>query len=253
MYRRAVYEKKYIGANPLENEAFKRPLSRQESQEVEPYTPEEIRQLLAVTMDTPSLYTPLVVLVTTGMRCEEVLALRWKNLDMENQVIHICGAMTTEVAFDMKGEKVKRCTVQKGTKSKVSTRDVGMLEQARTALTAWKAICEQENQRPIDNDAFVFRNRKNDHWTYSGFRSAIQRKINKHLKGFGNFCAHRIRHYVGTALAASNAAKFNIMTQLGHSKESTTLRYIGRSDKALVKANGTLLASGIQGAFQDIS
>lgn len=52
-------------------------------------TPVQIRLLLA-RLPEPSR-SPVLVLVLTGMRIGEVMALRWRNVDLMNGLLHVFG------------------------------------------------------------------------------------------------------------------------------------------------------------------
>ncbi len=242
MFRRAK-RKGFIAVDPTDNERIRHPQSRQKQEDVPPYTKEEIGEILDILRNDPMLYTPILLLATTGMRCEELLALKWENIDFENEMVLITGAITTETDFDNKGKRVGTRTILAETKTAGSVRGVQLKEETKIALLKWKSICETSNQKGNQTrtglEDYVFGTPTAPSWTYDIFR----RTINGRMKAKGHECVrfHRIRHYVGTTMAAAGAEAINIMTQLGHKKLETTRRYIGLTDKALVRANGSYL------------
>lgn len=246
MYRRAEKEG-FISTDPTCGKDYMPPKSNRETEEVTPLSKEELQEILDALKDNIMLYTPILVFATTGLRTEEVLALKWKHLDMDNQVISVRGAITTDIKFDEYGNKVSKQTVYGVTKSTASLRDVKMLDQTKEVLLKWKDECQGISQTKTGEEDFVFGNSKGASWTYSGFRSSINKYLARKIPNNGGLRFHRIRHYVGTMMAAAGAGKYNVMSQLGHAKETTTRRYIGYTDKGLVSANGAIIADKIGG------
>lgn len=246
MYRRAEKEG-FISTDPTSGKDYLPPKSNRETEEVTPLSGEEMQEVLEALKDNIMLYAPILVLATTGLRTEEVLALKWKHLDMDNQVICVRGAITTDVKFDEQGNKVSKQTVCRGTKSTASRRDVHILDPVKEVLLKWKDECQRISQTKTGKEDFVFGNSKGASWTYSGFRSSINKYLARKIPNNGGLRFHRIRHYVGTMMAAAGAGKYNVMSQLGHAKETTTRRYIGYTDKGLVSANGAIIADKIGG------
>ncbi len=76
-FRRAI-ERNYILRNPITYEEAKIPKSKQKKEKVEALTIDEEKHLISAIMDETSIYKPIVLLMLfTGMRIGEVLALTW--------------------------------------------------------------------------------------------------------------------------------------------------------------------------------
>jgi len=82
---RAV-EQQVLVRNPAD--AFKRRLPKIERKEIVTLTAEESRHLLESLKDTRT-YWPVMLALATGMRRGEILALRWKNVDLDRGVLRV--------------------------------------------------------------------------------------------------------------------------------------------------------------------
>ncbi len=79
-FKRAV-ERNYIIRNPITFEEARKPKSDKESSKVEALTIDEEKKLISALSDEISLYKPIVLLMLfTGMRVGEVLALKWTSI-----------------------------------------------------------------------------------------------------------------------------------------------------------------------------
>ena len=80
---RAV-EQQVIVRNPAD--VFKRRLPKVERKEMVALTSEQSAALLDATRPTP-LYLPIMLALATGMRRGEILALRWRNVDLDRGIV----------------------------------------------------------------------------------------------------------------------------------------------------------------------
>lgn len=86
-FRRAI-ERDYIIKNPITFEEAKMPKSKKEKIKVEALTIEEEKKLIDALSNESSLYKSIILLMLfTGMRVGEVLALKWSNIQDSNIII----------------------------------------------------------------------------------------------------------------------------------------------------------------------
>lgn len=86
-------------------------------------------QIAEIQMNIPKLKEPrerlvMALLAYTSMRREELLGLRWENVDLDNRQIHICQAVTYP----------KSKPIVKGTKTESSIRDLPIADALFTVL-----------------------------------------------------------------------------------------------------------------------
>lgn len=95
---RAV-EQQLLARNPAD--AFKKRLPKVERKEMVTLTAEESQRLLESIKDTRT-YWPVMLALATGMRRGEVLAVRWKNIDLDRGVVRVVQSLEqtkTELRF----------------------------------------------------------------------------------------------------------------------------------------------------------
>jgi integrase len=82
---RAV-QQQLLARNPAD--AFKKRLPKIEREEMTTLTPEQSAHLLGAVANS-RLYWPVLLALVTGMRRGEILALRWKSLDLERAILRV--------------------------------------------------------------------------------------------------------------------------------------------------------------------
>jgi integrase len=86
---RAV-EMQLLARNPAQ--VLRKRLPRIERVEMATLTPEQAEKLLTAIRATP-LYSPVLIALATGMRRGEVLALRWRNIDLDRGIVRITSSL----------------------------------------------------------------------------------------------------------------------------------------------------------------
>lgn len=87
-FKRAV-ERNIIIKNPITYEEARKPKSNKESSKVEALTIDEEKKLISSLSNETTLYKPIILLMLfTGMRIGEVLALKWNCINKDSITIH---------------------------------------------------------------------------------------------------------------------------------------------------------------------
>ena len=158
------------------------------------------------------------LLIYTGMRIGEALALEWKNIDFDNKIIRIKATVYYRVndKFDVYSPKTKR-----------SIRDIIMSNTLMTALKLYrKQFLEYKIRNRIiwkDNGydfVFVSKTQPGSPIRYSTVASCTRRLGRK--IGFKNLHPHMFRHTHVSILAAQRIPLSAIKERLGHSTDKTT-------------------------------
>lgn len=156
-------------------------------------------------------YTLLAFMLCTGVRVGEAGALKWKDIDVKRNVIHICRTLT-------KTEDGKATT---GTpKTKTSIRDLPITPQAAEVLRMQKARTEDVYR--IDGDSFVFHA---IHGQYINTQN-VNKEIKCILKKAGidrNISSHALRDTFATRFIEDGGTPQALKYQLGHSSYSMTM------------------------------
>lgn len=242
MFQRA-YRKKWISVDPFDSEDFKKPLSRKEVQEVTGFTDEELAVIIPALQDDLKLFAPFTMLVETGMRSEELLALKWQDYDPNTGAVSINKAKTYRTLIEDGKIKGHECTITE-TKQGTGDRVVWLSEQGQAIMEKWREWAPLHTCTKTGPTDFMFGNSRNPQWTHSGLYSALTNRIKSLPNAPETFRLHRIRHLVGTMLADGGANEYAVMQQLGHQKPETTLRYVNPSKR--INANNAKILEQVR-------
>jgi integrase len=157
-------------------------------------TEEEVKRLMEYTKQrNEKVYIPLLIIVCFGLRRSEICGLKWKDINFENQTMHIERAL-------VKGRNRK--DYEKTTKSYAGTRTLPMPDYLTQALKEAKehALSEQVT-------------------TMTG--AAIYNRFKRCLKELGipHFRLHDLRHYNASVMLAMNIPNKYAAARMGHSTE----------------------------------
>ncbi|MEH7456356.1 site-specific integrase [Bacillus sp. JJ1127] len=152
------------------------------------------------------------IAVLTGMRCGEILGLRWSDIDMENNLIYV--RQTLEESRELKY----------GAKNKSSIRTIHipniLVEELKSHRLFIKYEKEKAGDRYTDLD-LVLPTKYGNPLTSRSIRRSFH-DITKKL-GLPRIRFHDLRHTHATLLIQQNVNVKLISERLGHSKIQTTL------------------------------
>lgn len=192
-------------------------------------------------------YPIFVIMMSSGMRVGEITGLRWQDIDLDNDEIHI---NHTLVYYDKGGNE--RCGFSVNTpKSKAGFRSIPMLPKVKEAF-----LMEKEHQKEcgltckavVDGYTdFIFINRFGNVQHQGTLNKALKRIIrdcNYEVIDKGNenavtlppFSCHILRHTFATRLCEANVNIKAIQDILGHHDIETTLGIYTHATKDLKDA-----------------
>ena len=170
--------------------------------------------------------TTLTVLMFTGMRIGEFLALPWKNVDFENGIITINQALTLKCEYSEDGTLKNRSTVIGDTKTHGSNRSFKVAPIVIDVLQQWRKALPAHMRGAVTTDilapnAVVFPNDRGEMRTYKGFRTTYRRFMTEN--NLGSYSLHSYRHTFATMLLESGVNPKIVQKLLGHRDIETTL------------------------------
>lgn len=180
-------------------------------------SPDEEAALLKELEHQPQTRNIIIFAMMTGCRRGEIFDLRWRHVDFERGVINII-------------------------KTKTKRSRVVMMNPNPVLLALMKELRAQAPN--AGRDAFVFPSEKTGERLTDikhSFHSALKRA------GIEDFRFHDLRHTAGTWLADSGAHITVIASILGHSRTSTTERYVHAVDAAKREAMAKLASKSVLG------
>ncbi|QAA35233.1 site-specific integrase [Clostridium manihotivorum] len=166
-----------------------------------------------------TVYMPVLISSTTGMRLGEVCGLRWKDVDLDNKVIYV-----TRQLQEVKG-KLELLEL----KTSTSKRAIPIIEDTRRALEDLKDICEynKSNHANYHKEGFVIC--KGDGTPYDPeYVSRNYRRVMKQYKvctdlNIPYIRFHDLRHTYATLMLEAGVNPKIVSGLLGHNTVGMTL------------------------------
>lgn len=209
---RAV-EQQRLARNPAA--ALKR-LPKVEPKPVNTLTVEQSRLLLGAIRHTTT-YWPTLIALATGMRRGEILALRWKNCDLESGVVRVVESLEqTKAGLRFKSTKSEKARAVPLPKFAQAELREWKLKQAETLLRLGirqdpdTLVCPREDGEPKQPDSLTHE------FTYLVGRLAAKGSLPR-------VRFHDLRHSHATQLLATGVHPKIVQERLGHSTITITL------------------------------
>jgi integrase len=230
---RAV-EQQLLARNPAD--AFKKRLPKVERKEMVTLTAEESEHLLESIKDTRT-YWAVMLALATGMRRGEVLALRWKNVDLERGVLRVVQSLEqtkTELRFkDTKSSQNRAITLPafaiaelRRLKHEQAEELLALgIRQTGETLACCRADGEPLQPRSVTHQFTLLRNR---------------------LKDLPRVRFHDIRHSHATQLLADGVHPKVAQERLGHSTITTTMDLYSHVTETMQAEAATRLDAAFQ-------
>jgi len=226
-YVQYVIKKGLVKENPLDDVKI-RTMERDDSYKEKMALSPELRvEVMSKVADDPVLNPILTTLMLTGMRPGELVALRWRDVDLDESVISIKFASGREVEFDENGNIAKRYQVISNTKTVLSVRSFKVANSVVMCLNAWLAY-QKEQQKKIGVDltsgnCHVFCTKNGTMRNYYGLRSMLVRfLVRNNLEGH-EISLYTFRHTFATILLEKRENPKIVSELMGHAKVLTTL------------------------------
>ena len=157
----------------------------------------------------------IALLLCSGMRCGEVSALTWSDIDYKNNVIHITKTLTsTEDGVLVVGDSPK---------SEAGKRDIPITDSIKTILARQKA--KQGNILPMGNKnvfTAVYGGLVHNHAVNRAITSALERLEEKGTH-IDHFTAHALRDTFATRFIEQGGQPQTLKTILGHGSLAITM------------------------------
>lgn len=191
------------------------------------------------------LYTAFMLMLSTGMRCEEILGLTMKSINFETGQLKIAQAQTYEFEFDGFRIASKKKMIS-DTKTRQSCREIIVSDEI---LNLIKMLDERNKSLGYTGDDLFISEKYITSYGYQG----IQNAFNRFFEQVGvdiHFRGHRLRHTAASLMEDSGRNQYQMMSQLGISQLSTLRRYTDRGER-LQRQNSEIIASAIQERYID--
>lgn len=165
----------------------------------------------------------VVFALYTGCRKGEVIGLQWKDVDFEENVIHISHQLSRHYDIEETGD-TKTILEVTDTKTKFSVRDIYMFKSFADEFKAYKERMiewKKQNRFAHSEEDFVFVGAKNKAIEPRVFYKYYQEVMEN--AGIKDCNFHTLRHTFATRCIENGADILMVSRTLGHSNISTTL------------------------------
>ena len=225
-YKYAVKEQ-MVKHNPIDEVKIKTIERRDDKREQMALT-EEQRERVFTALENEVLLKPIIITFAfTGLRPGELIALQWKNVDLENATMSIRHSTQRNIEFDADGNAIHQSLSLSNTKTLRSTRTFIIPEVVKQTLLEWRERQEYMGvELGVDytsNEQFVFCSKKGEMRTYHSLRSLLARFKKRHGFVKEKFNLYTFRHTFATMLLEARENPEIVARLMGHSKVTTTL------------------------------
>lgn len=225
MYDYAM-ELRLVESNPARNAKLPRQPRKLDDGEDKVIPIVQREQLLKAAEADPIMCPIVTLLMLTGMRIGEALALQWKHVDFQNRTITIQQSLTRELEFDGDGRTQKATAALGVTKTRCSRRVIQAPDLVLQRLREWMRYVSKRKGglEVLVPEGFVFvSTRTMGMRTYSGFRASFRHFLERNGFGDQHLNLHRFRHTFASMLLEQEISPKVVQKLLGHRDVSTTL------------------------------
>jgi len=193
-------------------------------------------------------YVIFLTLAYTGLRAGELVVLKWKDIDVEQQEISV-----TKTLYNPNNNTVNYRLVPP--KNKGSIRTIGVdkivIEELKKLRTQQNKLKMQYRDLYYDQD-FVFA-KQGEYMGYPDFIKTIENRMRRLLKKMGKkeyLTPHSLRHTHTSLLAEAGVSLPEIMERLGHVNDDTTTQVYLHVTKSRKKEASQKFGELMRGIYQ---
>lgn len=219
----------YIERNPANNIKIYYKNNDTPIEEDQYFTLEECKQILKYIKENNKYYYPYYFIISIalyyGLRKSEILGLKWEDVDLNNNMLHIRNTVVCQSGKIYKQDRK--------TKSKSSYRIYPLLDNIKSKLLEIKALQEKNGFKTVGNKyIFIHMVRSNrtgesnlgciynpQHLNHTFKKIVREANINKDLH------IHSLRHSTATLLKELGFSLDQIADWLGHSNQEISKKY----------------------------
>ena len=232
----SLFKMAYMGdmieRNPMDK--VERPKPRKDEakgREIEAYTADELRHILACLEAEPLKWRVLVrLLIDTGLRRGECCALRWENIDFQDHRLTVAGNLCYT---PLKGVYLDTPKNSKTRTIDIDPEITALLRQLR-AKQAGKAISK-----------YVFTQEDSPEPMHPQSPTRYLKKFSKR-HGIPDMHPHKLRHSFASVAITNGADVASVSEKLGHSDKAVTLRMYTHADQESIKRAGNIFRDAIK-------
>ena len=239
--REAVLDEK-LASNPLDHFIFpkeqKAPIdpSTLQDQDILPFNQNEIQAILTHCTHRPQEKNMIQFGFWTGLRLEELFAVRWEDIQLDKGIAHIRRALVKRKGYKSNGSRLASHTEMKGLKTStkgIAAREIILLPKAIEAINSQQAFTADKAEWVFHHPTF------DTHWSGTmQFWNRWQAILTKAEVSYRN--PYQIRHTWASMMLQAGEDEAWVARMLGH-VDTTMVRRVYRK---------FIPNSGISGGYQ---
>jgi len=198
---------KIIATNPCSN-SKKLKIRQKEKKIREIYYKEEIRKMIDNAKGWLKVF--ILMMAFVGIRTNEVIALRWEDINWDEEKLFICRAVVDGKVTDEKGNWIPPKTGQR------------LIDIPKALITALK-----EHQKNSKSE-WVFPSKKGEHYKNATYVNRRHFKPLLEKLGIEYRTLYSLRHSYATHALLAGVSVLYVAKQLGHADPATTLKFYAR-------------------------
>jgi integrase len=218
------------------------------SPEMNPWTAGQLRAFLAWSAEHRQLHAAWYVLACTGMRRGELLALRWREVDLD------AGTVSVRRSVGVVKIRGQRGQIREGDTKTCKPRVVDIDPDTVAVLRAWKAERGSMALQLVRRDAVVFGNHEGRFRHPETFSKQFVKAVARCRRELGEDALpairlHDLRHTHATILLRDRENVKVVSERLGHTSVTTTLRiyaHVMPGDQRQAAARFAALVAGAE-------
>lgn len=218
-----------VKVNPVSNITIKKGDSNKKQVFVEKGLPKEYQEQFIKALDSDLMFkTICLTIMKSSERPQEIIALKWKDIDFENKKINIMNAVSYELEFDEEGNVIKKNHFEGKTKNGFMRR-VPIEADTINLLTEWKRYREElgksKNISMTQPNDYVFGTQDGERYTYYGLRCQFDKFLKRNGLGNSGIHLYNFRHTCCNDLFEGGTSPVVVQYVMGHYNLKTTMGY----------------------------
>ena len=186
-------------------ENIKKPRTRQaQKPPLKAFTHNELQQLLKAIHENRMITIWICIMLYTGVRPSEALALMWKDINYQEGTIDISKALSQEDYFDIRNHHKIKPSIpiitdlkneRNSDKSSWQKRTLKVGKGLLKMLSEWERVSKgntalMKKKRENGTEEYLFCGSKGQLWLYEYYNKAYKRLLKKHGWHSGKFCVN---------------------------------------------------------------
>ena len=215
--------------NPVSNITIKKGDSSKKKAFVEKGLPKEYQEQFMQALEKDLMFkTICMTIMKSSERPQEIIALRWKDIDFNNHKINIINAVSYELEFDDNGNVIKKSHFEGKTKNGFMRR-VPIPPELATMLMDWKKYREElgktKNISMTQPNDYVFGTQDGERYTYYGLRCLFDKFLKNNGLENSGIHFYNFRHTCCNDLFEGGTSPVVVQYVMGHYNLKTTMGY----------------------------